>query len=555
MPFSVKVSAADKADAATAPVSASGSAANPQATSLGDTFAALMQACLPATQSTAKAVGGQGAKPSQQTDLFNSPTRTRKGAADASDPATMPLLVAQLPVPVVLPGMSVDTSQVSDQDTPDGAKSSSRANVDAGQPIATNPSTDAAVDQPAGANASGPTNGTSQSVQELVRALSSSADAGEPVATAPTLRHPAAQAPTSQQPALQVTAHTASLSSPSVPAHALHAALPAGGVTAASVDSAPAIQRTAGQKQYARMDARGSLLSTSSTFASAPSTSTREALSSTVTPQASAASAAAWLVLPATGSDAQASLTSTTMLTGYAGQGASAVVPTAQAAVGDASSESQDDADGGTPAERKSSQGAPRTGTSLTEGDSRVGMSGWVGTTGTHSDPAAQRTGLEAPEARSGLTNLSLDRIAAESSARRLTNALRSDMSFGVQTAAFGKVNIQATLHGDQLLSQISLEHAHGNASTLAAHMPLLEFTLGEKYKLNATVTVQNSGTAMSGGSQESPTQGNRQQNTGPSPQKLMPAGGVMPTTTVSPERRQTQERPAPAADRLDLVI
>ena len=184
-------------------------------------------------------------------------------------------------------------------------------------------------------------------------------------------------------------------------------------------------------------------------------------------------------------------------------------------------------------------------------------MSGWVGITRTDSDAAAQRTGSEAsPEARSGMTNLSLDRIAAESSARRLTNALRSDMSFGVQTAAFGKVNIQAALHGDQLASQISLEHAHGNASTLAAHMPLLEFTLSEKYKLDATVMVQNSGTAMSGGSQESPTQGNSQQNTGASPHKLMPAGGVMPsTTTVSPELRQPQERPAPAADRLDLVI
>ena len=195
MPFSVKVSAADKADAATAPVSATGSAATTQATSLGDTFAALMQACLPATQSAAKALAGQGTKPAQQIGISDTPPRTRKGAADASDPATMPVLVAQLPVPVVLPGLFVDTSQARDPDTPDGAESSSQANADAEQPVAPDPSTDAPVDQPAGANASGPTNGTTQSMQELVRALSLISNPAKPMVIA-------TQPPVLEQPVL-----------------------------------------------------------------------------------------------------------------------------------------------------------------------------------------------------------------------------------------------------------------------------------------------------------------------------------------------------------------
>lgn len=543
MPFSVQVSSADKAGAATAPLSNAGGAADPQASSLGDTFAALMQACLPAGQPSGSAVGGQVAKPSQSTGAPDELPRTRKGAADALDAATAQLLVAQLPMPVALPSISGEATEVRATDTQDEMESPSQANTGTAQLVSPDADARTAVSLPVSTDAGEQTNDDSRSTPNLVQAFTLTPTTAEPVTT-PAIQHPADQANTSSSASVSSPSHVAQLS------HAAHAAV---SIPARMGDSASSA-RTPGQ-QPLRVDAQRPMASTVTTFAGAPSPSNHQALSNPATPQAQATATAMATVPPASGNEAQGSLTPATVQVGYTSQAVPAVASTTQTSGGNAEDGSQDSG-GDAPSERKGNQGASRVGTSLTDGDTRVGMNGWVGTVRTSSDAAAQRSGPEAvPTASSGMTNLSLDRIDAQSSARRLTNALRSDMSFGVQTAAFGKVNIQAALHGDQLASQISLEHAHQNASTLAAHMPVLESTLGEKYKLDATVTVQNSGTATGGGTQDRPAQESRQQQTGSSPHRLTPTGDGMTSTANFLPGRQTSERFAPAAGRLDLVV
>lgn len=127
------------------------------------------------------------------------------------------------------------------------------------------------------------------------------------------------------------------------------------------------------------------------------------------------------------------------------------------------------------------------------------GMGGWIAST-----PAAT-TATGAAEAdlhmagSPGMTQLHVDRIASESSARRLRGVLQSDMMTGVQTDSFGRVHIKTSLQGEQLLSQISLEHGSAGA-VLATHMPVLETSLNEKYGVSATVHVKADAGSLAGG-------------------------------------------------------
>lgn len=543
MPFSLQVGTADQASVGTGAVlNAGGTAGTQAASAVGDAFAALMQAALPSVGSAASTATGKPGSSTQQTDQPAPPARPRKCAADVPDPAAAPVLIALLPVPVAASTSSLASSQVAGtaaEEEPTGATPYSSAAAQGHVPAEEHESsTGVSVDS----RTAEETNAAAWQLLDLHNALPSAVDTAKDAVLTP--------------PALQPSAAPASAMSASALSHVSRTAVTPASTPAAYGSSPKYMTADANQKQAAQIDSSQSLpnMTAASDVTHAPArhgaTVSTDASRNILAGDATASA-------PPAASDApQGTLVDMAAQASFAGQGAPATGLDVQTSGGNASSDSQDNAGGGTPAARKNSQGATRMGTT-SEGDSRVGMGGWIASTQHAGSAAAQRSAAEsAPLASSGMTNMSLDRIASESSARRLTNALRSDMSFGVQTDAFGKVNIQAALHGDQLASQISLEQPHLHASMLATHMPTLELKLGEKYNLSATVTVGASSTNSSANQQSSSQQNSRQSTAGVSLQKVSSTSdhaGSVPT--LLPEQRQTQERQSPATGRLDLVI
>lgn len=160
--------------------------------------------------------------------------------------------------------------------------------------------------------------------------------------------------------------------------------------------------------------------------------------------------------------------------------------PTGNSADGSPQGDSNSDGQAVGRADRKSRPGETQPAT----GDgARVGMAGWVASATARESAGFNHAEANTPVASSGgMTQMAVDRTASDSSARRLNNALQSDM--GVQTDAFGRVHIQTSVTGRDLSAQISLEHTHAG-SGLLAQMPALEDALRAKYGVAASISVR----------------------------------------------------------------
>lgn len=506
------------------------------ASALGDAFSALMQAALPSANSTATA--GETGKVSGAAQQADEPApRARKGTADVPDPNAVAIVLAP-PVQILLPTVPSEPAQVGTPGATDQSATPPPSPADPTQQDV------AASDMESTANISA----SQQTVTQPADSLKWLRDALPPALA------PSRNAAESQSKAQSPVA-PASMTSVPTPAHVSRPAL-APVSNSAVLDTTKSLTCDVTQKQETQSGLPHSSLNTTAEIDETPASS-RGAVVSLDAFHNLAAGSAALVAPPALGGSGSPAFNAAIVQASVSGQGAPVPSPNLQTSSNDGSSGTQDNAEESTPGQRKAGQGGILAGSTLPESDSRVGMSGWVASTQHASSASAQQTSAEsAPRASSGMTNMSFDRITSESSARRLTSALHSDMSFGVQTDAFGKINIQAALHGDQLASQISLEHAHLNASMLATHMPTLEIRLGEKYNLDATVTVRDSGTGTST-NQQPPSQSNsRQSAAGAFSQRPRPLSSSGTSTfTASSGHQQLQERLTTATGRLDLVI
>ncbi|MGI4755505.1 MAG: hypothetical protein ACRYGF_01500 [Janthinobacterium lividum] len=166
----------------------------------------------------------------------------------------------------------------------------------------------------------------------------------------------------------------------------------------------------------------------------------------------------------------------------------------------------------GQPTDRDGRKSASdNAGTNAVDG-TRFGMGGWIA-----SQPVQAAGSMATPEpvrapAGGDMAQLATDRVASDSSARRVNNALQSDMSLGVQTDGFGRVRIQTSMLGGQLSAQIALEHGHAGSGALSAQMPELEARLSEKYNVPASVNVRADAGSTNGGGQSSPRDDHGQQ-------------------------------------------
>ncbi len=508
---------------------------------LADTFAALMQAFLPGSECVSNVEGGMFHSSAQLADERCPPPRTRKDAAEVPDSTAGQMLLPQLPITVVLPPICPTPLQAADAEIAHPVTSAPSLGIDAAQQDATTTNDSSATQLPLETDTAERRSESAPSLEALTGTgpLPANIVHGD-VVTRLTQQSQARSANATSFPAISQLPHPARTQA---------------GIAADVGSSANSQTTHTSRSQFLETTSREG--PATMTASGAPALTSREAIIRGDGHEVVGVVDAATPVVPADGNSVQSVSVDSIVQAGYTSHGAPAIALDMQTSSGDTLSDSQDDAEGSTFAERKGSQGTIRTSTSLVEGDTHFGMGGWIVSTPHSSSPVTQGPATKtAPLGSSSMTNMSLDRIASESSARRLTNALRSDMSFGVQTDAFGKVNIQAALHGDQLASQISLEHGQLHASMLAVHLPNLELRLGEKYNVDATVTVRDGSTNTST-NQQSPSQQNSRQNTPGLPVKK--ANSIADTagsiSILLPEQRHSQQRLTPATGRLDLVI
>ncbi|MGI4854661.1 MAG: hypothetical protein ACRYF4_11530 [Janthinobacterium lividum] len=186
----------------------------------------------------------------------------------------------------------------------------------------------------------------------------------------------------------------------------------------------------------------------------------------------------------------------------------------------------------------------------------RVGMGGWVASAPAHEAATSSHAEANTPVASSGgMAQMAVDRTASDSSARRLNNALQSDM--GVQTDAFGRVHIQTSVTGRDLSAQISLEHMHAGSSGLAAQMPALEDALREKYNMAASVNVRPDAgsTAGNAAGHGQSRQGDQTPQT-PVPYAVAPLVSGLQTLSTSPSGRASGAwSGSQSSGRLDITI
>lgn len=228
------------------------------------------------------------------------------------------------------------------------------------------------------------------------------------------------------------------------------------------------------------------------------------------------------------------------------------------------SSQSQDGANDGSADDREARDGTTDPARAASDASVTFGMGGWVGSAlaGISTGPSAE-TDVR-PAASTGMAQLNVDRIASEGSARRLKSVLQGDMMTGVQTDSFGHVHIKTSVQGDQLQSQISLEHAAAGAM-LNTHMSTLEARLNEKYGVNATVHVRADAGSMAGSAGTSDGGGGRSSSQGdagrqPTPRSYAPAlsttRGPYRTAGNAPEVALPLALASPAGvGRLDITI
>lgn len=149
-------------------------------------------------------------------------------------------------------------------------------------------------------------------------------------------------------------------------------------------------------------------------------------------------------------------------------------------------------------------------------------------TTIKETDPAAFQSAMQAAQSHSESAQLSSRQHAAEgydaapltsqregatalssaaneipsakiiNTAHLIQSMSQSEMRIGMHSAEFGSVSVRTSVTQQQLLTQITVDHAElGRA--LSAHLPAAEAKLGNEYGLHAVIEVHDQGAAFSG--------------------------------------------------------
>jgi hypothetical protein len=89
------------------------------------------------------------------------------------------------------------------------------------------------------------------------------------------------------------------------------------------------------------------------------------------------------------------------------------------------------------------------------------------------------------------------------SSAKLIQAMSGTEMRVGMHSGEFGDISIRASVSQQQMLARISLDHGE-LSQALSAHTTSLQKSLGEAFGLHASIEINDHGSTMSGGSEQS---------------------------------------------------
>ncbi len=93
--------------------------------------------------------------------------------------------------------------------------------------------------------------------------------------------------------------------------------------------------------------------------------------------------------------------------------------------------------------------------------------------------------------------------MAAINTARVIQSMNESEMRVGMHSSEFGGIAIRTTVSQQQVQAQISVDHSElGDA--ISAHIPSVQTKLGNDLGLHASIEVNQSGSSLSGGQEQS---------------------------------------------------
>ncbi|MGP8186236.1 MAG: hypothetical protein ACLQKY_09195 [Terracidiphilus sp.] len=119
------------------------------------------------------------------------------------------------------------------------------------------------------------------------------------------------------------------------------------------------------------------------------------------------------------------------------------------------------------------------------------------------SDATPTRSTAAAEMGSDEVNNGAASGMAAINTARVIQSMNESEMRVGMHSSEFGGIAIRTTVSQQQVQAQISVDHSElGDA--ISAHIPSVQTKLGNDLGLHASIEVNQSGSSLSGGQEQS---------------------------------------------------